>query len=88
VAISILPHSPELPGRFAPCNDKKGKAFSGREGSHSRVVSVGLSGTGYMGNEASRQGFGAHLRVKLHIRLFCYLTTQTIAGAFYCREAG
>jgi hypothetical protein len=73
--------------RYAPRNDRgekvasallclvmteRGTAFSGQEDSHSKLVGAGFSGTGCMGDEAVRQRYRAHLRVKLHISLSYY----------------
>jgi hypothetical protein len=52
---------------------ERGRAFSGREDSYSRLVGAGSSGAGYMGNEAARQRSKVYLKVKLHISLLCYV---------------
>ena len=57
---------------------------SGRDDGHSRLAGTGFHGTGCLGNEAAKQRSRVHLRVRLHISLFCYLTRQTIGLCPFC----
>ena len=53
---------------------KRGRDFSGREGSHARLGGSGFGGTGYVGNEAAKTRSRVYLRVDSHINLFCSIS--------------